>query len=77
MLVFWIVIRQLQSGKLMQLEAAQSLRLLSLQSDNQAQPPEYKPSCNAHQIPLQAEPSTHILNHQTNRNHNNTTNQSL
>jgi signal transduction histidine kinase len=37
MLVFWIVIRQLQSGKLMQLEAAQSLRLLSLQSDNQAQ----------------------------------------
>jgi signal transduction histidine kinase len=37
MLVFWIVINQLQSGKLMQLEAAQSLRLLSLQSDNQAQ----------------------------------------
>ena len=37
MLVFWIVIRQHQSGKLKQLEEVQSLRLVRLQADNQAQ----------------------------------------
>jgi hypothetical protein len=35
--VFWIVIRQHQSGKLKQLEEVQALRLVRLQSDNQAQ----------------------------------------
>ena len=37
MLVFWVVIRQHQSSKLMQLEEVQSLRLVRLQADNQAQ----------------------------------------
>ena len=37
MLVFWVVIRQHQSSKLMQLEEVQSLRLVLLQADNQAQ----------------------------------------
>ena len=37
MLVFWIVIRQHQSGKLKQLEEVQSLRFVRLQADNQAQ----------------------------------------
>jgi len=35
--VFWIVIRQHQSGKLKQLEEVQALRLVRLQADNQAQ----------------------------------------
>jgi signal transduction histidine kinase len=35
--VFWIVIRQHQSGKLKQLEEVQTLRLVRLQADNQAQ----------------------------------------
>ena len=37
MLVFWVVIRQHQSSKLMQLEEVQSLRLVRLQADIQAQ----------------------------------------
>jgi signal transduction histidine kinase len=37
MLVFWVVIRQHQSSKLMQLEEVQSLRLVRLQADNQTQ----------------------------------------
>ena len=35
--VFWIVIRQHQSGKLKQLEEVQSLRMVRLQAENQAQ----------------------------------------
>ena len=35
--VFWIVIRQHQSGKLKQLEEVQALRLVRLQADNQVQ----------------------------------------
>ena len=37
MLVFWVVIRQHQSSKLMQLEEVQTLRLVRLQADNQTQ----------------------------------------